>query len=66
MSSYLTHHQQMDALLSLCKLKCTCSSKELAIKFKVSESTIKRMIDDLRTEGHNIVFEKRINSYIIK
>ena len=52
----------MDALLSLCKLKCTCSSKELAIKFKVCESTIKRMIDELRTEGHNIVFEKRINS----
>lgn len=66
MSSYLVHHQQMDALLSLCKLKCTGSSKELAIKFLVSESTIKRMIDELRTEGHNIVFEKRLNTYIVK
>lgn len=66
MADYFTIHQRLDSLLSLCKLKSTGSAKDLAKRYNTSQRTVMRMIDTLRCEGYDIVYDRFINSYSIQ
>ncbi|TAJ11145.1 HTH domain-containing protein [Marinilabiliaceae bacterium JC017] len=50
--------------LELCAKKKTGSRKDLAIKLQMSESAVKRMINDLREAGVDIEFDFMSKSYI--
>ena len=40
--------------------------KELAEKLGVSERTVRRLIDRLKTKNSKIEFDRKINSYVFK
>ncbi len=66
MTTFLINHQLIESLLKLSKLKATGTVKELAKRYDISERTVKRMIETLKCEGHNVVYDRSVKSYIIK
>ena len=56
--------RRMFYFLELCDKKATGSRKELANKLEMSESSIKRMICDLRDAGLKVEFDYSLRSYV--
>ena len=56
--------RRMFYFLELCDKGNTGSRKDLATKLDMSESSIKRMINDLRDAGIEIQFDYMTKSYI--
>lgn len=56
--------RRMFYFLELCDKRSTGSRKELANKLDMSESSIKRMINDLRDAGMDVRFDYGFRSYI--
>ena len=54
-----------NCILKLIRLKSAGTPAELASRFGISERSIKRMIHELKQEGHRIVFWHAGNTYII-
>ena len=53
-------------LLQLADQGCTGSPHLLANKLGIGERSVKRLISELREEGHDIVYSRFADSYIIK
>jgi len=51
-------------LLRLASLKCTGAPAELAIKFEISERSIKRIVREIREEGTDLRYSKLRRSYV--
>ena len=56
--------QQIFYILELIEKNRSPSVKELSLKFQCSERTIRRMILELKNEGHNIVYSKNKCGYV--
>ncbi|CAM1373197.1 Transcriptional regulator with sigma factor-related N-terminal domain [Tenacibaculum litopenaei] len=63
---YLERKLRMEYLLDLIEKGRCHSLKQIASKFECSESTVKRMINELRFEGHNIQYSKSQKCFIKK
>ncbi len=50
--------------LEMCENRNSGTRKELAIKFGISESAVKRMISDIRDSGVGVKFDFALKSYI--
>ncbi len=54
------------SIIRLANLRCTGSPSDLAIRFGISERTVKRLIKELRDQGVDIYYEYNVVSYLIK
>jgi biotin operon repressor len=53
-------------ILRLASLKCTGTPSEMALKFEISERSIKRIIKEMRDEGNDIFFNHLQQSYVFE
>lgn len=53
-------------ILKLASLKCTGPPADLAVKFEISERSVKRLVRELREEGRNLRFDYASISYVLK
>lgn len=53
-------------ILKLASLKCTGTPGDLAIKFEISERSVKRIIKEMREEGSSLRFDYARISYVTK
>lgn len=53
---FIERKQKMDYLLELIEKGRCISLEQVASKFECSKSTIKRLLSDLRQDGHNIEY----------
>ena len=51
-------------LLKLANLKCTGAPGELALRFEISERSIKRIVKEIRDEGTNLRYSTVRRSYV--
>jgi len=51
-------------IIQLAKLRATGTPAQLAMKFEISERSIKRIINELRQAGNNIRYDYNCVSYI--
>lgn len=51
-------------LLKLAALKCTGSPNELALRFEISDRSVKRIVKELREEGTDIRYSLSRRSYV--
>lgn len=58
--------QRLDYLLEMVEKGQCISLMQIAEKFNCSESTVKRMITELRDEGYNIKYCKLNRKFLIK
>ena len=55
-----------ERLLQLIRMQATGTPADLAWLFGISERSVKRLINELRKEGYNIVFLHSANTYILR
>lgn len=55
-----------DRIIQLAKLRSTGPPAQLARKFKISERSVKRIINELRQEGNDIRYDYMSISYVFK
>lgn len=53
-----------ERLLKLAELKSTGAPADLAIRFGISERSVKRIVKELREEGKNIRYSQLCISYV--
>jgi predicted DNA-binding transcriptional regulator YafY len=51
-------------IIQLAKLRSTGTPAQLAMKFEISERSVKRIINELRQAGNNIRFDYNYVSYV--
>jgi transposase len=51
-------------LLKLAMLKCTGAPAELALRFEISERSVKRIVREMREEGIDIRYSLSRRSYV--
>ena len=51
-------------ILKLAELKCTGPPAELASRFEISERTVKRLINEIKTDGQDINYSPVRRSYV--
>lgn len=51
-------------LLKLAALKCTGTPNELALRFEISERSVKRIVRELREEGTDLRYSQSRRSYV--
>lgn len=51
-------------LLKLAMLKCTGAPGELALKFEISERSVKRIVKEIREEGTDLRYSQSRRSYV--
>lgn len=51
-------------LLKLAILKSTGAPSELALRFEISERSVKRMVRELREEGTYLIYSQTRRSYV--
>ena len=56
---YIERKEKNKYLLEMIEREWCFSLKQIAEKFECSESTVKRMLSELRDEGHNIQYCKQ-------
>jgi biotin operon repressor len=64
--TYTERKKKEEYLLYLIKQQRLTSLEETAHNLGCSERTVRRMINDLRGEGHQIIFCRKNNKYLIK
>jgi len=62
---YLTYAKRLRYTLELIKKGTLHSPNQLARKFDCSEKTVRRMINELRSEGYNIKYSRKYIKYIL-
>jgi len=62
---YHTYSKRLKYLLELIEKGCLHSPYQMASKFDCSEKTVRRMINDLRSDGYNIKYSKKTLKYIL-
>ena len=63
---YHTYSQRMKYLLELIKKGRLSSPYDLTKKFECTEKTVRKMINDLRKEGHQIKYCRKIFQYFVE
>ena len=63
---YFTYGKRLDYLLDLIQKGALCSPKDLEDKFDCTERTIRKMINDLRRDGHKIRYSRSCAKYTIE
>jgi biotin operon repressor len=58
--------ERLELLVKLIKEQCTGNSFELADKLKISRANLFLMLEQLKDEGVEICYSKKINSYVYK
>jgi hypothetical protein len=53
-----------ERLLKLAELRSTGAPADLAIRFEISERSVKRIVKELREEGKNIRYSQTCVSYV--
>lgn len=53
-----------ERLLKLAELKCTGTPSDLAVRFEISERSVKRMVRELKEEGTQIRYSQVYMSYV--
>lgn len=53
-----------DRIFRLATLKCTGRPADLALKFEISERSVKRLIKEMRDEGRSISFNQIRRTYV--
>jgi len=51
-------------LLKLAALKSTGAPSELALRFEISERSVKRIVREMREEGTNLTYSQLSRSYV--
>lgn len=57
--------QRLSYILELVRKGSLYSPYDLADKFECSEKTIRALINDLRYDGYNITYSRRLGKYIL-
>lgn len=63
---YRTYSQRLDYILELLQKGRFGTLESAAKRFNVSTRTIKRMLQALRAQGHQIEYSKELKKYFIK
>lgn len=63
---HLTYSKRLEYLLDLIRKERLSSPKELEDKFECSERTIRKMINDLRRDGHTIKYSRGRSRYFVE
>ena len=63
---YLDYWKRLEYVLDLIKRGGLQSPHDLTAKFNCSERTVRKMITDLRRQGHAISYSRRQSRYILK
>lgn len=53
-----------ERLIKLCRLRSTGTPAQLAVKFEISERTVKRIIKELREDGEELRYDYGSVSYV--
>lgn len=64
--TYSEKKEKENHLLYLIENKRLCSLEKVANDYECSVRTLKRMITNLRYEGHNIIYCRQNNKYLLK
>lgn len=64
--NYLDYHSKITYLKGNIQKGRICSLEEIAIKFECSERTIKRMLSNLREQGFNVQYCRKLNKFLKK
>jgi biotin operon repressor len=62
---FKTHSKQLSYLFEMIQKEQVSSPHQIGAKFNCSERTIRRMINTLREEGHDIRYCKRSEKYLL-
>jgi predicted DNA-binding transcriptional regulator YafY len=62
---YLTYSKRLEYLLNLIERGKLSSPCDLEAKFDCTERTVRKMINDLRVQGHNIKYSRKNFKYIL-
>ncbi|QEM03722.1 DeoR family transcriptional regulator [Mucilaginibacter rubeus] len=63
---YRTYEKRLEYILELIEKGRFGSIERVAKRFDVSTRTVKRMLQNLRDKGHDILYDKKIKKYYIK
>jgi biotin operon repressor len=63
---YLERKERNEYLLEMIEKKRCFSLKQITDKFDCSERTVKRMISELRDEGHNVKYCKSLKRFLLE
>jgi len=60
------YEEKLDQLKKLVANASTGTPDELARRLNVSERTVRRLVEKLKTRKYEIEFNRKINSYVLK
>jgi predicted DNA-binding transcriptional regulator YafY len=63
---YLSYEKRLEYILELISKNRFRSIEAIAHNFECSTRTIKRMINHLREQGHQIQYDRKTKKYLIK
>jgi predicted DNA-binding transcriptional regulator YafY len=63
---YRSYEKRLGYVLEMIEKNRFRSLPDIALRFECSTRTIKRMINHLRDQGHNIRYDRRQKKYILK
>jgi len=63
---YLERKERNDYLLEMIEKDRCFSLKQITNKFDCSESTVKRMLSELREQGYNIKYSKTMKRFLLE
>lgn len=64
--NYIDYHSKITYLKESIQKGRICSLAEVAIKFECSERTVKRMLSNLREQGFNVQYCRKLNKFLEK
>ncbi len=64
--NYLTYYKRLEYLLELIEKGKLSSPHDLTERFECTERTIRKMICDLRNDGHQIKYSRKCFKYFIE
>ena len=62
---FIEYMKKLDAIKYMAQYKCTGTPRQLAAKLDLTERTVERMIQQLRDDGINIIYNRNRNTYEI-
>lgn len=63
---YFTYSRRLEYILELIRKERLGSPKDLVDKFECSERTVRKMINDLRRNGHTIKYSRQKAKYFVE
>lgn len=66
MSSYRSHKQTLDTMLSMIEKGGLISRRQAARFFSCSEDSITNWINELREQGHDVYYSRSLQKYLLR